>query len=197
MSVKRIVARTRSATGAGRAPVRNSSISSTSPSAPAQGSVLRSRQLDEAAPMGCALPGRVPRRRGTSDRPCCAARSWAPGWRAMRPATSVIATPVMMFRIAPGLPREPLARSPPCLHHVVGVGPEAQDARSVAPAPDDVVDDCVALLLGDVSDARDSRRSRRGRGRACAPGTSPRTASPSARPRGTRTTRHVRCPRRP
>ena len=47
MSVKRIVARTRSATGAGRAPVRNSSISSRSGSASIHGSVLDPRQLDQ------------------------------------------------------------------------------------------------------------------------------------------------------
>ena len=54
-----------------------------------------------------------------------------------------------------GTAREPLACSPPRLHHIVGVRPEAQDARPVAPAPDDVVDDRVALLLGHVADERD------------------------------------------
>ncbi len=47
-----------------------------------------------------------------------------------------------------GTAREPLARSPPRLHHVVGVRPEAQDARPVSPTLDDVVDDRVAPLLG-------------------------------------------------
>ena len=131
MSVKRIVARTRSATGAGRAPVRNSSISSTSPSTPAQGNVLRpGSSTRRAEGMRSARSRATPTSYIGSSVLCSTIVGvWMAGNTS---PTSVVATPEMMFRIAPGLPA---SRSRAPHHACITSSASGQKRRMLVPSP--------------------------------------------------------------
>ena len=131
MSVKRIVARTRSATGAGRAPVKNSSTSSSSCSASTHGSVHEPGSSIKRAPgMTFASSGSIcircigsSLRRRTSVGACTLGRaSW----------TSPIATVARWLRIAPGLPP---TRSRAPHHAFITSSASGANLKIVSPSP--------------------------------------------------------------